>query len=322
MAMAAIYPAVQALTGADPPVTAAIGHAAGWYRPRMHSEGSNPSPDTVAALTQGEEAFEAEDWPRAGDLLAAAAAGLGGELAKAVWFDAALAYKFARDWPRAYETGKVAVTFVERGAEEPAYWNLGTAATVLRDWATARDAWAGYGLPPFPGTEQIDAQLGPACIRLAGVDEVVWAMRLCPTRARVINVPFDPSRRFGEVVVHDGAPSGERTYGTMTVPVFDEVALFEPSETATLSVLVTCGPGELDELAAAFNRRGLGLEVLASRVDLCACCSRSSIQQERREFDGEQRLFLGAAEREARELLGAWAAEGPGTRSWTNLHPA
>ena len=29
----------------------------------------------------------------------------------------------------------------------------------------------------------------------------------------------------------------------MTVPVFDEVALFEPSDTATLSVLVTCGPG-------------------------------------------------------------------------------
>ncbi|MFG2044551.1 hypothetical protein [Dactylosporangium sp. NPDC048998] len=292
----------------------------------MFSRWTNPlrsaDRDTVSAVAQAYEAFKAEDWPRAGDLLAAVAARLGGKAAKAAWFDAALAYKFARDWPRAYETGKIAVTYVERGAEEPAYWNLGTAATILRDWDTARDAWAGYGLLPFPGTDQIDAELGPTCVRLADVEEVVWAIRLCPTRARVISVPFDPSRRFGEVVVHDGAPSGERTSGDMTVPVFDEVALFEPSDTATLSVLVTCGPGELEALAESFARRRLGFEVLASRVDLCACCSRSSIHQERHEYDGEQQLFLGAAEEDARTLLDAWAGQRPDTRSWTNLHLA
>ncbi|MET7396905.1 hypothetical protein ABZS66_25820 [Dactylosporangium sp. NPDC005572] len=278
--------------------------------------------ETGRAIAEGYEAFEAEDWPRAGDRLAAAAARLSGRKAKAAWFDAALAYKFARDWPRAYETGKVAVTHVRRGREEPAFWNLGTAATVLRDWDTARDCWAGYGLPPFPGTGQIDAELGPTCVRLADVGEVVWAIRLCPTRARVINVPFDPSRRFGEVVVHDGAPSGERTAGEMTVPVFDEVALFEPSAIATLSVLVTAAPGDLDPLAESFARRQLGFEILASRVDLCDCCSRSSIRQERAEYDGEQRLFLGAGEADARALLEAWTAEEPQTRSWTNLHPA
>jgi hypothetical protein len=206
------------------------------------------------AVVQGYKAFEAEDWSRAGDLLAGAAGRTGNKSARAVWFDAALAYKFARNWVRAYETGKIAVTFVKRGAEEPAYWNLGTAATILRDWDTARDAWAGYGLPPFPGTGQIDAELGPTCVRLGDLDEVVWAIRLCPTRARVISVPFDPSRRFGEVVVHDGAPNGERIFGDMTVPVFDEVALFEPSDTATLSVLVSCGPGELDALAESSTR--------------------------------------------------------------------
>lgn len=292
----------------------------------MFSRWTNPlrsaDRDTVSAVAQGYEAFEAKDWPRAGDLLASAAARLDGKAAKAAWFDAALAYKFARNWPRAYETGKIAVTYVKRGAEEPAYWNLGTAATILRDWDTARDAWAGYGLPPFPGTDQIDAELGPTCVRLDDVSEVVWAVRLCPTRARVISVPFDPSRRFGEVVVHDGAPSGERVVGETTVPVFDEVALFEPSDTATLSVLVTCGPGELEALAESFARRRLGFEVLASRVHLCARCSRSSIRQERSEHDGEQQLFLGAAQDDARALLDAWAAQRPATRSWTNLHPA
>jgi len=119
--------------------------------------------DTVIAVMQGYEAMEAKDWPRAGDLLASAAARLEGKSAKALWFDAALAYKFARDWPRAYETGKVAVTYVKRGAKEPAYWNLGTAAAVLRDWQTARDAWAGCGLQALPGSGQIDADLGSAC---------------------------------------------------------------------------------------------------------------------------------------------------------------
>jgi hypothetical protein len=279
-------------------------------------------PDAVTAVVQGYEAFEAEDWPRAGDMLAAAAVRLNGKAAKAAWYDAALAYKFARDWPRAYETGKIAVTHVKRGAQAPAYWNLGTAATVLRDWDTAREAWLGYGLPPFPGTGQIDADLGPVCVRLSNVEEVVWAVRLCPTRARVVSVPFDPSRRFGEVVVHDGAPSGERTFEDMTVSVFDEVALFEPSDTATLSVLVTCGPGELDTLATSFARRHLGFEVLASRVDLCACCSRSSIQQEHTEYDGTQQIFLGAPEEDAQALLDAWSTQRPDTRSWTNLHPA
>jgi hypothetical protein len=274
------------------------------------------------AVAQGYSAFEEEDWPRAGDLLAAAAARLSGRAAAAVWFDAALAYKFARNWVRAYETGKTAVTYVERGAEEPAFWNLGTAATILRDWDTARDAWAGYGLQPFPGTGPIDAELGPTCVRLSDVSEVVWAVRLCPTRARVISVPFDASRRFGEVVVHDGAPSGERAYGDMTVPVFDEVALFEPSDSATLSVLVTGGPGELEALEDSFAGRQFGFEVLASRVDLCDCCSRSTVRQQRGEYDGEQQLFVAAPEDDARTLLDAWAAERPDTRSWTNLHPA
>jgi hypothetical protein len=177
-------------------------------------------------------------------------------------------------------------------------------------------------LPPFPGTGQIEVDLGPTCVRLGDVEEVVWAVRLCPTRARVISVPFDPSRRFGEVVVHDGAPSGERVVDDRTVPVFDEVALFEPSDTATLSVLVTCGPGELEALAESFAHRNLGFEVLASRVDLCACCSRSSIRQERHEHNGEQRLFFGATQDDARALLDVWAAQAPDTRSWTNLHPA
>ena len=111
-------------------------------------------------VARGYEAFEAEDWAGAGDLLTAAAARLAGKAAKAAWFDAALAYKFARDWQRAYDVGKVAVTFVKRGAEEPAYWNLGTAATVLHDWETAVTRGSGTGwrryLAPDRSTPTLD----------------------------------------------------------------------------------------------------------------------------------------------------------------------
>ncbi|GAA2584673.1 hypothetical protein GCM10010435_73230 [Winogradskya consettensis] len=268
-------------------------------------------------------AFEAEDWPLAGELLATAAPSLTGEMAAATWFDAALAYKFARDWPRAYETGKIAVTHVRRGAEEPAFWNLGTVATILGDWATARDCWDGYGLSVPPGSGPINEDFGPTCVRLRDVGEVVWALRLCPTRARVISVPFDPSRRFGEVVVHDGAPNGERTTGDLTVPVFDELVLAEESPLATLSVLVNADqPADLHDLQVAFSRRSLGIEILASRVDLCTCCSESSIRQESRDYANEQRLFLGATQDDARTLLEEWAGAAPTARTWANLHPA
>jgi len=300
-------------------------HPAG-YRPRVFRRRktwrATADPELIRTLVEGYEAFDAEDWPRAGDLLAAVAPRMDGRDAKAGWFDAALAYKFARNWPRAYEVGKQAVTHVRRGTEEPAYWNLGIAATMLRDWDTARDAWIGYGLAPFPGTGQIDADLGPACIRL-DIGEVVWAIRICPTRARLISVPFDPTRRFGETVLHDGVPKGQRILESGTFPVFEEMAVFEPSDVGTLSVLVTGEtPGDIRALQQAFASRRLGVEILRSRVDLCACCSRAGIRQEVKEFAGEQMLYLGAPEDVARHLLHSWAEQRPEARSWANLHLA
>jgi hypothetical protein len=41
---------------------------------------------------------------------------------------------------------KQAAARAARGVQDPTFWNLGIAATVLRDWATARDSWSGYGI--------------------------------------------------------------------------------------------------------------------------------------------------------------------------------
>src|SRR5690242_7952776 len=234
-----------------------------------------------ALVKQAYQAFEAEDWDQAADLLEKAArADPDGPGSAALWFDAALAHKFRRDWPQAYALGQEAAARAPREQEDPAFWNLGIAATILREWATARDAWAGYGVSLPPGDGEIDDDFGLTAVRIGtpgGGQEVVWAQRICPARARVLSVPFDPARRFGEVVVHDGAPNGERVVDGRRYPVFDELARFAESDLATLSVTVTApAPDDVEALLTAFQEHDLGAEVLGSGEQLCKCCSEGS----------------------------------------------
>lgn len=282
--------------------------------------------EVSALLSRGYEAFDAEDWALAGDLLAQAAPRLPhDERGNATWFDAALAYKFARDWPRAYTVGKQAAALVERGREEPAFWNLAIAATALRDWDTARDSWAGYGIPIPPGDGEIIADFGVTCVRITTElgKEVVWARRLCPTRARVASVPFHPGRRFGEVILHDGAPTGEREVSGGTVPVFDEISVFAESPLPTLSVTVdAAAPADLDALADLFWAEDLGVEPLGSGVNLCACCSEGTVRSPGAALSGRQTVLLGAPDAKAREILDRWVAAAATERSWENLHLA
>jgi hypothetical protein len=141
-------------------------------------------------LKRARERWDAQEWLRAAELYEQVLAHYPDEAPSAAWwYDAALAYKF------------------------------------LRDWATARDAWEGFGITVPEGDGEINGAFGPACVRLdtGGEREVVWIQRLCPTRGRVVNVPATKGRRFGEIVVHDGEPTGRRTYDGRSVAVFDEL---------------------------------------------------------------------------------------------------
>ena len=285
--------------------------------------GRSPHRDLVK---QAYIAWDREDWAEAGRLLEQAVRAApdqrGGER---LWFDAALAYKFLRDWPKAYELGREAAARARRGAEDPAFWNLGIAATALRDWATARDCWAGYGLDLPPGTGEITENLGMTCVRIRTGDgqEVVWAVRLCPARARVVSVPFHAGRRFGEVVLHDGVPNGERVAGGRTHPVFDELLLFESSPIATLVATITArAPEDVRAAAEAFQVADFGAEPLSSADILCACCSEGSREVSDRFDAGEQRLLIAAPQDRAVQLLDGWAAADPAGRSWRDLHTA
>jgi len=270
------------------------------------------------------DAWQAHDWVSAAALYERlATAAPDDQRVGGWWYDAALAQKFLRNWAEAHRLGIHAAAHAERGQQDPAFWNLGIAATIQRDWPTARDAWAGYGISLPPGDGPIEADFGRCCVRLdcAGGSEVVWVQRLCPTRARVINVPFDISRRYGEIVVHDGEPKGDRVVGDETYRVFDELLLFEPSALPTLSVIVAAAdPADLDALADMLDERGFGFEPLRNGVILCKCCSEGSVDQERVELSGEQRCLIAAPLDRAREVLEAWQARA--TRTWTDLHLA
>jgi hypothetical protein len=146
-------------------------------------------------------------------------------------------------------------------------------------------------------------------------------VRLCPTRARIVNVPFHSSRRFGEVVLHDGVPNGERVFNGTAFPVFDEIELLAPSDAPTLSVMATGSGPDLEKLTMLFTDGDFGAELASSRKNLCACCSEGTVTQERTFAGGEQRVLIGgASEDTARELLRRWQADQPAERFWTRLH--
>lgn len=172
------------------------------------------------------------------------------------------------------------------------------------------------------GEGEIDEDLGPTCVRLNTLDsqEVVWAIRLCPARARVISVPLDPGRRFGEVVLHDGVPNGERRTGWGTVAVFDEIELFAPSAVATLTAEVDAhAEADVQALLDSFEEAKWGIETPSDFELLCKCCSEGRVDQERTVNAGSQLVRIAAPRDQARALLESWQAEDPQARSWSDL---
>ncbi len=275
-------------------------------------------------LAEARRAWDAGDYP--------AAAACYEQLARAYpdhrrvpawWFNAALAHKFLRDWPKAYELGREAAARVRRGKEEPAYWNLGIAATALGEWATARDAWRGYGLSIPDGDGEIEADFGMTPIRLdpQGAAEVVWVRRICPARGKVLSVPTPESgRHFGDILLHDGAPSGERRVEGRSFPVFDELMVWRASAVPTATVRVTVAEeADLDALVDAFTERDLGAEPSSNLRHLCARCSEGSVVQHAHQLTGSQTVLLGARLDQAREVLTAWRAGDPDKRAWADL---
>ncbi|MBH5336910.1 hypothetical protein IHE55_19930 [Streptomyces pactum] len=281
------------------------------------------------------------------------------------WFNLALLHKFRHDWEQARAAGLRAVALLDRATGAPDWWNVGIAATALQDWPLARRAWQAYGLK-VPGDRQpgggsgepLGMELGSAAVRLSpeGEAEVVWGRRLDPARIEVLSIPLPSSgRRWGEVVLHDGVPHGERTIVseadgvTRVYPVFDEIELWAPSPVPTWVVLLEAATeADRDALERLAADAGFAAEDWSSSVRLlCRSCSESRMPSD--EGDGEHldphdhsepghpgplghrtagSGSLWVPERECgiaapaglvRGLLDGWVADSPDTREWRDL---
>ena len=247
---------------------------------------------------------------------------------RSAWFDLGLIAKRRRDWDRMLGCNERAASLPsEWDEEDPAWWNLGIAATALGRWDVARDAWRRYGLEIPDGDGPIDASFGLAPVRLdpEGAAEVVWCDRLDPCRAVIQNVPLPESRhRWTDVVLHDGAPNGERTSDGRTYPVFDELQRVTDSGIPTLSATVESQEGSaIGELLEACMDQGLGAEDWATSVRiLCKACSEGSVDQspdhEHEEVESHSFGFAGE-ETAVRSALERWVARSRDTRSFSHL---
>ena len=255
-------------------------------------------------------------------------------------FDRGLLAKFRRDWPSCREFSEAALEAVpeEQRAGDPAAWNLGIAATALRDWTTARAAWTLFGIPiGGTGDEPVDEDFGPAPVRLNPAPRfigpraleidgrvhdtaVVWGRRLDPTRIQVLSVPLPTSgHRHGDVVLHDGEPHGTRLLGEDELPVFDEIELWQRSPRPTLSVVVHApDDAGVAALTGAFHEAGLAAEDWSTAVRvLCPACSDGSPGAHHHPFGspapGDGRTIgISADQAQAEVLVAEWVGSAPG----------
>lgn len=245
-----------------------------------------------------------------------------------------LASKYLRDWPSSLHHNLLAVAlYGDDDDGEAARWNAGIAATAVGDWAEARRQWAACGIELPSGDGAVDANFGVASVRLApwGNGETVFARRIDPVRARIINVPLpDSGYRYGDVVLHDGASTGERRFHQSRVPVFNTMQRLERSEFGTFAVFVRCPRQE--DLDALVDMRvpGIGFseDWTESIVHLCLRCSygaphgKTGHAQDdatrddmRLDWQPERNLGVAAQSRHSvLRLIERWKAGGPGRR--------
>ena len=231
-------------------------------------------------------------------------------------FDIALVHKFRREWADAVAWNRRASELDPAMPE--AHWNRGVAATALRDWEVALEAWRALGIDVGPGPIP-NGDFGATPVRLDpdGDGEVVWARRIDPCRARLLSIPTPSTgHRWGDVVLHDVVPAGTRMLGDQERSVFDELIRMDPSPYPTHEIELEAASAEdVADLEERLEAAGLGHEDWTQNLEmLCATCSRSGPH---RHDDGqlvtppwttERRFAAAGSTDEIEAILAAWAS--------------
>lgn len=156
-------------------------------------------------------------------------------------FNLGVLQKFSGEWAASRDSFKAVL---QHKPSPQAWWNLGVAATALRDFDAAREAWQRVGLAIPDGTGDFAEPGAPTPVSLATTDgapasrEVVWGERLCPARVVLRGLPRWPAQgSYGDVVLIDGAPIQEIEHEGERVPVLPALAVFEDNAGETYHVV-------------------------------------------------------------------------------------
>ena len=247
-------------------------------------------------------------------------------------YNLGLIYKYRGDWSKSFEFNTKAREF--QPDDEATLWNLAIAATALRNWATAREVWRTLNIMTEDGEGPINQDMGQTPVRInadAVADgvaedlqnrpiEVVWSERICPVRSLIINIPTGATGfRYGDMVLHDGAPVGYRlnSYGKERV-VFNVLELFEPSRLGTYEAVIEAeSPKSLQELEGVCDSAGIKIEDWTANIqNLCKACSEGRPHEghdqeldEQAEWVSNRRIGFAALDLASLNgLFGAWAA--------------
>jgi hypothetical protein len=236
-----------------------------------------------------------------------------------------LVHKYLLDWPVSLQHNLRALALVDEPYES-AHWNAGIAATALGDWAQARAQWAACGIAIPEGDGPIEMDFGVVSVRLNPWrgGETLYARRIDVVRARLLNVPLPESGyRYGDIVVHDGASTGERMFRGRAVPVFNVLARTQPSPFQTFTVFAHCpAPADRDALRSTPEDGAIGLveDWTGNLANYCLRCSYGAVAHSHREASGtdwmpDRDVGIAATERDAADAwLRDWQAGAPGRR--------
>jgi tetratricopeptide (TPR) repeat protein len=155
------------------------------------------------------------------------------------YYNLGLIYKYQNDWQKSFYLNLKSTEL--NSDDDSSWWNLGIAATALKNWRIVRTAWNQFGLNLEINDEEVNTGKWHTPIRLNPDSdaEVVWAVRIDPARAIVKSIPLPQCKhRYGDLILNDGAPVGTRMVDGQEYSVFNELELLEKSNYKTFSVIV------------------------------------------------------------------------------------
>jgi tetratricopeptide (TPR) repeat protein len=277
---------------------------------RLHAEGMalSDAGDTPGALAKYRAALEL-DLDRPSTL-----------------YNVGLIYKYQSSWRESFRFNKRAYEL--RPDDEATAWNLAIAATALHDWRTARSIWSTLGMKITPGDSPVEDDFGITPVRLNSDSdsEVVWSKRIDPVRARLTSIPYaDSGFRYADMVLHDGAPVGYRTYAGQEYAVFNVLQLFEPSRFGTYEAdIVAPGPTDVQALERLCSDTGTAMEDWSRSVRiLCRACSEGrphehhDSDKKEEEWKAERSIALAAvSESQIQRVFDAWSNGDRSVTAW------